>query len=283
MQALQPLRRQTRSVGVPAPPFVAPLLTARSHCPWVFNCIGIANHRQFFLYILTLELGIFLLVRLVLLHAQLLPPLATPPTCAVFSEMLCAPLWQDPFTFYIGFWAALQATWVTMLLCVQFIQIAKAQTTYESMTASKHHGHHPHGERDKITTALTTAIAAGSTSTAGAALDPSARGPEPAASIASSRTDEGWWRKAKKLLGVDVFWQTAGGGQHTRREKNPFSAGIVRNCKDFWGAASPAWRPPLEGGLGAEGELAGKRINYANIYETPRMRGGTWDTAEGEV
>lgn len=252
-----------------------------SHCPWVFNCIGIANHRQFFLYIFSLEIGIFFLVRLVLLHAQLLPPPDTPPICALLSEVFCAPLWQDPFTFYISIWGSLQATWVTMLLCVQLIQIAKAQTTYESMTSSKHHGHHHHGSRDKITTALATAITTGSTSTSGAALDPSARGPDPAASI-SSRMDEGWWRKTKQLLGVDVFWRTAGGGQQTHSEKNPFSAGIVRNCKDFWGGAAPAWRPPLEGGLSAEGELAGRRINYANIYEAPRLRGGRW-VGEGEV
>ena len=232
------------------------------------------------MYILSLEIGIFILVRLALLHAQLLPTLTTAPTCAVLSELFCVPLWQDPFTFYISLWGCLQATWVTMLLCVQLIQIAKAQTTYENMTSSKH-GHHHGGGRDKITTALTTAITTGSTSTTGAALDPSARGPDPAASI-SSRMDEGWWRKTKKLLGVDVFWRTAGGGQQAGREKNPFSAGIVRNCRDFWAGAAAAWKPPLEGGLGAEGELAGVRVNYANIYETPRMRGGRL-AEEGEV
>lgn len=33
-------------------------LSASSHCPWVYNCIGINNHRHFFLYLINLTLGV---------------------------------------------------------------------------------------------------------------------------------------------------------------------------------------------------------------------------------
>lgn len=33
-------------------------LTGNSHCPWVYNCIGVNNHRHFFLYLINLTLGI---------------------------------------------------------------------------------------------------------------------------------------------------------------------------------------------------------------------------------
>lgn len=33
-------------------------LTGNSHCPWVYNCIGVNNHRHFFMYLINMTLGI---------------------------------------------------------------------------------------------------------------------------------------------------------------------------------------------------------------------------------
>ena len=47
------------------------------------------------------------------------------PKCAVISPDLCKVLNKYPFTIVLSIWAAFQLTWVTMLLCVQLLQIAR--------------------------------------------------------------------------------------------------------------------------------------------------------------
>ena len=37
------------------------------HCPWIHNCVGVNNHRHFYLYILSTEIGILILIRLTLI------------------------------------------------------------------------------------------------------------------------------------------------------------------------------------------------------------------------
>ncbi|KAL7275745.1 palmitoyltransferase akr1 [Rhizina undulata] len=240
------------------------------HCPWVFNCIGVKNHRQFFMYIMNLEIGIFLFIRLALIYFSVLPPVSN-PECSFLAEPFCSPTIQDPFTVYLTAWSALQTTWVTMLLIVQLVQIARAQTAYESMHRSRRR------EDTKYAAAVATAIAGGSTSFEGAQVGPSDRGSDPAAHRHGGRDREGCFSRCKKLLGIDAFVHTAQdarAGGNRRREPNPFSRGLVTNCKDFWCDPSPLLR---SGGSerGGRALLGGEGVDYFHMYETPpRMRFG---------
>src|SRR5207302_8380293 len=99
-----------------------------------------------------------MLVRLVIIHYTILG-LIPKAECSILAEPFCSPVLQDPFTAYIFVWGVLQSSWVTMLLLVQLVQIARAQTTWESMTSGRRH----HSHDNKITSAVASTIAAGAT------------------------------------------------------------------------------------------------------------------------
>ncbi|RMZ84875.1 hypothetical protein DV738_g258, partial [Chaetothyriales sp. CBS 135597] len=104
------------------------------HCPWIYSCVGNNNLRHFFIYILSLELGIFVFVRLVLVYFASLPP-PKDTTCNFLSPDLCTWVLRDSWTLGVTLWAMVQLVWVTMLIAVQSIQVAKNMTTYEMKRA----------------------------------------------------------------------------------------------------------------------------------------------------
>lgn len=157
-----------------------------------------------------------------------------------------------------------------MLLCVQLLQVARNLTTYESMR-----GHlHSHTPADALNSFITTGdtsqdVASGSAPTngfgSGQDIGDVQRPREPKASI---------WDQWKRLLGLDTFLtialqgSRANGQERVRPRGNPFSRGIVTNCKDFWCDGSPVFGHK-EGGFAT---LGGERVDYTRLYEVPTMR-----------
>ncbi|KAH9868883.1 hypothetical protein J1614_007958 [Plenodomus biglobosus] len=241
------------------------------HCPWVNNCVANNNHRHFLLYILSMEIGIVLFVQCVLAYLEIVD---TPKdvTCAILSDDLCKIYNKDPFTIIVAIWAALQSTWVTMLLCVQLLQIARNLTTYESMRGHLH-SHTPADALNSfVTTGDTSQDVSGSAGNAptngfgsGQDIGDAPKIREPQASI---------WDQWKRLLGLDTFLtialqgSRAGQASSVRPPKNPFSKGIITNCKDFWCDGSPVFGRK-EGGFA---KLGGERVDYTRLYEVPKMR-----------
>lgn len=153
-----------------------------------------------------------------------------------------------------------------MLFVVQSVQIARAMTTYESM--------HGHLQRSSpAVQAITSAITAGTMSASGASLTTTGMGPDPAVSDGSEghahRHKAGCFAQWRKLLGLDTFIATATGRSGPRKRGNPFSRGIITNCKDFWFDPAPYFGRRETGSAMLDGEV----INYTRMYETPmRMR-----------
>lgn len=161
-------------------------------------------------------------------------------------------------------WAALQLVWVVMLLIVQLLQIARAQTTWESMRSRTDRG-------SRAAEAINSALVAGTPSVSGGALNASL-GSDPERESASRRTQarrDGWFSKCIKLLGVDTFVATAQSGVRFQRKGNPFSRGAITNCKDFWCDSTPYFTRREAGTAMLDRQV----VNYMRMYETPpRMK-----------
>lgn len=154
-----------------------------------------------------------------------------------------------------------------MLLCVQLLQVARNLTTYESMRG------HLHGQTaaDALNTFVTTGdtsqdVAGGSTPANGFGS-----GQDTPDAPVRRQPKHSIWDQWKRLLGLDTFVATAmPGSQGNQRQVrgNPWSRGIVTNCKDFFCDGSPVFGRK-EGGYA---RLSGERVDYTRIYEVPKMR-----------
>lgn len=171
-----------------------------------------------------------------------------------------------------------------MLLFVQLVQISRAITTWENMKGSGH----SHGGR--ASEAITSALTTGTTSMAGAQVGSAGTGPDPALPAAPRHHHhhEGCWAQWKKILGVDTFVETAMHGYEGRRNRrrtpeNPFSRGVMGNCKDFWCDPAPIFGNRQNG----QAMLGGEVINYTKMYDSPpRMsaRHGAYESvAEDDI
>ena len=184
--------------------------------------------------------------------------------CNILSEAICGVVLRDTYTVILAIWSSLQLVWVTMLLLVQLIQIARAMTTYESMRGNIHHS-------SQASEAVTSMMTSGTTSMSGAQLTNTGAGPDPVVPSHrhSPRRKEGFLGQWKKLLGLDTFVATAQGSAGLRRRGNPFSRGILTNCRDFWCDPAPYFGRRETGSA----MLGGEVVNYTRMYETPlRMK-----------
>lgn len=197
--------------------------------------------------------------------------------CNVIKDSLCNIALRDTYTLVLNFWIGLQLVWVTMLCAVQLVQISRNQTTYENMRGHSIDHARPSSQ------AITSAIAAGTTSLDAAGLSASGHGPNPSLSAgAPHRHRQGCFQQWKMLLGLDSFLATAQGGFRERRgntaPRNPFSRGLITNCRDFWCDSEPYFGK-RESGVAM---LAGEKVNYNEMYEVPlRMRRGGGDRSQG--
>lgn len=191
-------------------------------------------------------------------------------TCTFLSEDLCEIMHKDAYTIVLTIWAAFQLTWVTMLACVQLLQIARNLTTYESMRGHLHDKTAADAVNSFVTTGDTSQDVAGGNAPTNGFGSGQDTGDAPGAGRQHAK--HSIWDQWKRLLGLDTFVATAlqgsQAGAQQRTGGNPWSRGVVTNCKDFWCDGAPILKS-RESGFA---RLAGERVDYTRIYEVPRMR-----------
>ena len=179
--------------------------------------------------------------------------------CNILAEGICDIILRDTFTAVLAIWSTLQLTWVTMLLFVQLVQISRAKTTYESMRG---HTQFDYKAAEAVTAALTT----GATTMSDGQLT---GGDLVSGNHSHSHGHkEGCFKQWKKLLGLDSFMATAQSGlkgEHRSTRRNPFSRGVLTNCKDFWCDPAPYFSKRETGAAMLDGTI----INYTRMYESP--------------
>jgi len=210
------------------------------HCPWVWNCVGLNNHRQFIIFVSSLVVGILLFDYLTWAYFSSLEDNLTASTACFLPASVCRLTATDMFLFSVAAWATLQLIWTIVLLASQFLQIARQMTTLEVSNLGRYgfmggrggslatqlghrHGHALQADADDT-------LSGEATPTAGHAH---VHGRHPHNQQHASGCSTGF---LMHLLGFDRFTsgKAANGLARAGHAANPFNVGVVGNCRDFW-------------------------------------------------
>lgn len=240
------------------------------YCPWVYNEIGVRNHKLFMVFVYSLNLGMFVFIYLSLKYFDTFEDSIGSDnefTCHFLNDELCYGFYKNSFHFNLLIWTCLQSIWVTFLTVVQTFQILKGVTTWEFSSIGNRRSNdsrfnHSTVPRDFIETTTTSDISGND-------------------GLPHSRNE---FKSFLNLIGIDQLLMTVkmslGSYLQSTTSSNtnyesmnsiniPTDFGMKQNWLDFWVLGEIKLRNvfylPIEG----ENNLKGELVDYYKLYEYP--------------
>lgn len=245
-------------------------------CPWVYNDIGVRNHKVFITFTYALAAAIVFYSLLALKYFDEFGDKQlgydSDVECSILSDDLCAGYTNNPFIFNLTIWSWFQLVWVVSLCAVQTFQIFKGVTTWEFSTLSKR---------------ITSPMYNHSTLPTDFNGPNSAQGPPNTTPGTHSHSHNGLGI-CMKLLGMDqllmtikmailsIFNKTSRDNSYSSLERFeiPTDYGWKQNWRDFWFLGDIEWRNVLLLPIDGENNLNGKVVDYYKLYEYPSKHSG---------
>lgn len=232
-------------------------------CPWVYNDIGLRNHKVFLFFVISLEFAVIIFLKLVMEYFDTLEDDGL--KCQLFDDEMCAGWTNARFIFILTGWTAFQLIWVTFLLFSQVFQLSKGMTTLELTVLTRHGGQN--GGNQYYSSTPEELLGDDAINDIG--TQNSTRG----------HSHGNCLSLYCQVTGLNQFViavkQSLGLKNSTQLMEIPTDYGIKQNCMDFWVAAGDdhfdfrnIYKLPVKD----EATLNGQVVNYYTMYKLPEKR-----------
>lgn len=263
------------------------------YCPWVYNDVGLKNHKAFLLCILLMELSMLLFVRLCIAYFNELEDVyeqkGGEPHCIILkNENLCLGYSYDRFTFLICVWIAFQSVWVGFLIVVQIFQVFQGVTNYEFsklMKESRMSGTDPVLFNEFFGTAPEELLTINGDIADGEQHRDASVNQAMSTSRSHLKKSSTCFGICCALTGIDqwlmVIKETFGlshsvsGAKQSLTVSFPTNYGWKTNWKDFWltsDVTAPIWCRVFYSPTTSKALLGGQEVDYFKLYTLPPRR-----------